>query len=200
MTRLTGAALQPIEPAAAALWLEGARGAAPPASEGDDLVWLLAHCDDGVVWGRREGARWRLSTAAFPDVSPPLEPRRLQQLRLFGPLREVLLWRAPEGLVGRVLLDAGPVGGDDPRRPRDEEYVLLGDRPLGPPRDGFTLVGDARGSRHAVPVVCLPAHFQRGPRAGWPLRLQVRHYFAEEEPTGLVRAAATRLVHVRLDA
>jgi CRISPR-associated protein (TIGR03984 family) len=109
-------------------------------------------------------------------------------------MREVLIWRDEDGFRGRELVDSA-VEAADPLRPQDQEYVLLGDRLLAAAREGFTLVGDARGSRHAVPLACADTIFAAGPR--WPLRLDVRHYFTTDPRSGLVRVAASRLVHVK---
>jgi CRISPR-associated protein (TIGR03984 family) len=197
MTSLTGCTLRPLDAAACERWLDLVTTPTPAAHEVYDLAWLLAHCDDGVVWGRRQGGNWRLSSAVFPEVSP--EPRRenLQQLRLFGLLREVLIWKGDGGWQGRELADTEPPPGD-PLAPEEQEYVLLGDRLLAPAREGFTLVGDGRGSRHAVPLACEEAQFDSDPARRWPLRLQVRHYFAADPRSGVARIAASRLVHVKL--
>ena len=108
------------------------------------MRWLLAHCDDGVVWGRREGddAPWRLSSAAFPDVSPPVSQVNVQQLRLFGPDAELLIWRTDDGFLGRRIADTSPTDDTSPFRAAEESYVMLGDRRLDGPLDGFTLVGN----------------------------------------------------------
>jgi CRISPR-associated protein (TIGR03984 family) len=195
MTPPTGCSIRPLDPAECAQWLAAVAAAGPAAQGGDDLVWLLGHCDDGVLWGRREGARWRLSSGPFPEVSPVLGPRNVQQLRLFGPLREILLWKG-DGLHGRELADAGTTAADDPLRPEDENYLLLGDRLQTPPRDGFALVADARGCRQAVPLVCQDTQFGDAQRRRWPLRLHVRHYFSADPQSGLVRVGASRLVHL----
>jgi CRISPR-associated protein (TIGR03984 family) len=195
MTEFPGCMLRPQDAEACARWRTLVTTAGPVAEGNDDLIWLLAHCDDGVVWGKREGARWRLSSTAFPDVSPPLGENNLQQLRLFGPLREVLLWRTDDGFTGRELTDASPAAADDPLRPQDQEYVLMGDRLLGV-NDGFSLVGDARGSRQAVPL-SIPENASGALEwRRWPLRLQVRHYFTSDPRSGLVRVVASRLVHL----
>src|SRR5947199_5744016 len=63
------------------------------------LPWLLAHADDGVIWGRLDGGRLVTSfEAAAGDggalgVCPELRTVTLQQARLFGPAAELLLWR-----------------------------------------------------------------------------------------------------------
>lgn len=157
------------------------------------MRWLLAHCDDGVEWGRRDAddEPWRLSSAAFPDISPPIGHVNVQQLRLFGPDAELLIWRVDDGFLGRRMADASPLDVGDPRRAAEETYVVLGDRRLEGPRDGFTLVGNAAGSRHAVPLECPDDDFKA---RHMPLRLRVRHYFEQNSETGVVRVAASRIL------
>ena len=50
------------------------------------LTTMLAHADDGVIWGNVKDGQLITSRDAFPeeDVSPLLRPLPLQQLRLFG--------------------------------------------------------------------------------------------------------------------
>lgn len=194
MTAITGGDLRPLDAEAALRWLESAT--ADDTQGDDDLVWLLAHCDDGVVWGRRDRVRWRLSSEVFPGSSPVPSRENVQQLRLFGPLREVLIWRTDTGFLGRELMDR-EVELSDPLRPQDQEYLLVGERVQLAARDGFTLVSDARGARQAVPLVCTDDTFGTGENPRRPLRLEVRHYFSTDD-MGLLRATASRLVHVKL--
>jgi CRISPR-associated protein (TIGR03984 family) len=169
--------------------------------------WLLAHCDDGVVWGYRDSAdTWRLSSGlVFPSLqksaSPTLRHESLQQVRLFGDEGELLVWRDEVSLRGRWLHDSGIDSLEEHQRPIDEYYLLLGDRMLDDSMDGFTLVGDAAGSRHSVPVECSAGDFDlryrgRGDPPPWPLQLHVRHYLEQDERSGTVRIAASRLVRV----
>jgi len=173
-----------------------------PAVEGAGGVeWLLAHCDDGVVWGRRDGDRWALSGDAHPDVSPPLLPATLQELRLFGQAAELLVWRTEAGPRGRRLADRPDPAGPSATRCVDDTRVLVGDRRQGEPSGPFTVVANASGSRHAVPLPCAPGYFPSTPR--WhPLRLHLRHHLAQDRDgpssTGAVRIVATRLVALDL--
>ena len=82
-------------------------------------------------------------------------------------------------------------------RPEEQEYLLVGKRVQLAPREGFTLVADARGARHPVPLVCPEGTFGTAEAPRRPLRLEVRHYFTTDAG-GLVRVAASRLVHVKL--
>jgi CRISPR-associated protein (TIGR03984 family) len=194
MTAIAGCDLKPLDADACHRWLESVTAADTQGN--DDLVWLLGHCDDGVVWGRRDRVRWRLSSEVFPGSSPLPGRDNLQMLRLFGPFREVLLWRVEDGFLGRELSDKeGSTEGT--LRPQAEEYILVGDRVQMAPREGFTLVADARGARHPVPLVCPEAAFGTPEKRRGPLRLEVRHYFTADPETGLVRVAASRLVHVK---
>lgn len=178
---------------------------APPQSPG--LVSLLAYCDDGVVWGRLSGSAWQLGCDSFPEVSPRPTKSSLQQLHLFGELAEVLIWRAGDGLAGRVLAhDADQRWEqDDPLRPKHESLVLVGEELLAGPRDGFSLVGGARGTRQAVPVACEASDFRQvrgeaGHSTKWsPLRLELCHYFADDIESGAVRAQASRLLWLALE-
>ncbi len=191
-----GCRLEPVEEAACRSWLDHVTGAGPPPDDGHDLRWLLTHCDDGVVWGRRDTDGWRLSSHPFPDISPLLSDANAQQFRLFGPQSELLVWRTDDGLRGRWLTHA-PDGVDDWLRPEEQEYILIGDRVLQKAQQGFTVVGDGRGSRHAVPLECPETEFPARPRRH-PLRLSVCHYFTADAQSGIVRIVASRLAGVRL--
>jgi CRISPR-associated protein (TIGR03984 family) len=191
-----GCRLECVVEAECRSWLNHVTVDGPVPRSGHDLCWLLAHCDDGVVWGRREPGGWRLSSQPFPDVSPRLSEGNVQQFRLFGPQSEILVWRTEDGLLGRWLTHA-PDGVEASLRLEKQEYILVGDRVLQPVREGFTVVGDGRGSRHAVPLVCPESQFPAQPRRH-PLRLTVWHYFAADEQSGIVRIVASRLADVRL--
>jgi CRISPR-associated protein (TIGR03984 family) len=196
---LFGAELQPFGPEDCRPYLAWAAGEAAAPPGGSRYHWLLAHSDGGVTWGVNRDGRWALSIGRFPGVSPPTAAvafgAGLQQLRLFSPLQELLIWRTDDGPLGRLLTDTAPVA-DALFRPLDGEQVLIGDRLLAEPVDGFALVGDAAGSRHAVP---LPGLTHQSFRDGednpyWPLRLRLRHYLEQDAETGALRIAAARLV------
>jgi CRISPR-associated protein (TIGR03984 family) len=125
-----------------------------------------------------------------------LGAENVQQVRLFGPERELLAWRADGGFRGRFLEHA-PNGGNPSLNPETQDYILVGDRVLRSAQDGFTVVGDGRGSRHPVPLVCPETEFPAQPRRH-PLRLKVWHYFAADGQSGLVRIVASRLADVWL--
>jgi len=190
-------------------WLEGA-------AHDYGLQWLLAHADDGIIWGRfvHDASGVRLVThPPRPTVKgvtlptpPALQRDTLQTARLFAPGAEVLLWRDDDDTWrargGEVL------GAKDPRPPGvahfneafDEAHILWGNRAQRlDPVDGvpFTAMEDgAQGLRYVVPL---------GPRGVPPdtgtnarrLRLCVRHYIAQnradDATPGLTRVALSRL-------
>jgi len=158
--------------------------------EGVGGRWLLAHCDDGVVWGRRVSERdpWSLSSAAFPSVSPSLGRGNVQQLRVFGPEDEALVWREEDGLRGRHLVDLQSDETPAWQRPHEERRLVLG-TDVHSTRGGFSLVSDTSGARHAPPWELAPGKLQ-----GARLWLRLKHYFEFDPTTGVVRVAATRLI------
>ena len=174
-------------------WVNG-KHLEPPA-EVSGAVWLLAHCDAGIVWGKREAGStsWQTSHSAFPEVSPQLVPDSIQEIRVFDEETESLIWRTDDGFRGRVLADATEALPEY-LTPQNQEYLINADRVIGDPKTGFSLVGDARGSRQAVPIECTDDDFPGTNR--WPLRLSVRHYMEEDLETGAIRIATTRLCKV----
>jgi CRISPR-associated protein (TIGR03984 family) len=174
-------------------WLLSDSNAAPE-HLGSGLAWVLAHSDDGVTWGRfdEDAGRWHLGHDAFPDVSPPIRAQALQELRVFGNEGEVLIWRAEEGLRGRLIKDAGPAGPrdeTDPLRPSEEFRILRGDRVHGDAAGGFTRVTDATGAEQVLPIKLDEARIRQR-----NVRLHVRHYWVQDADDGTVRVAVTRLV------
>lgn len=174
-------------------WLLGKSGVAP-----EDLragcVWVLAHSDDGVTWGRfdRQAGRWRLGHEAAPEVSPPIRLEALQELRVFGTGGEVLIWRSDDGLRGRFLEDTEPDGtadDTDPMRPSDELRIVRGDRVRAGADGGFTRVTDGTGAEQVLPIALDESQLRQH-----EVRLHVRHYWAQNAEDGTVRIAVTRLV------
>lgn len=154
---------------------------------GDSLTFLLAHADDGVIWGEVRGAKLALSGDVFPEVSPLLRAKTLQQARLFGPQAELLLWR-DGAWRARVIRDAN--GESDNQWCFDEPQVQWGDH-VEDTLAGFTLVTDGQqGLRHAVPLAniqeCFDQPEAKHPDRWHPLRLGVRHYLARDDDGALV--------------
>jgi CRISPR-associated protein (TIGR03984 family) len=125
----------------------------------------------------------------------------LQQVRLFGPQAEVLLWRDGDE-KGKARWRARLISEEEVESAAwsddfDESQMVWGtdvvlSLPPNPPPH-FTLMSDgAQGLRHAVPLQ-VAGEFDERSR---PLRLIVRNYLEEDE-TGFVRVAASRLVEVK---
>lgn len=191
MNRLEGCSIESLDQETCREVIDWIVGGESPAG-GDGLKWLLAHCRDGVTWGRLEGSScWRLSSSHFPELCPKVSSDNLLEIRLFGSKEEVMVWWTEEGFLGRRLVDG--LSDNSPTRPDSEIRVLLGDRLEGAPKDGFSVVGVADGRRQVVPLECSAADFS-GRRS--PLRLKVRHYFEQNQETGAVRVAASRLVDI----
>lgn len=153
------------------------------------LRYLLAHADDGVIWGRIDDDGLHPSHGIAP-ASPPLRASTLQQARLFSPAGELLLWRDDSGWRARLVADVP--GNDDDII--DEDQILWGDT-VEDTRDGFTLVREgSQGMRHAVPVVVTAEQLKHH-----QLRLRVRHYITENED-GEASITLSRLVNLLTEA
>jgi CRISPR-associated protein (TIGR03984 family) len=156
-----------------------------------DLRWLLAHADDGLIWGENRSGHLVTSDSVAPQVSPPLQAVTLQQARLFSAKAELLLWRDGDN-QWRARLIRQPHAGETPAVTEtiDEPQILWGTDAQGLPNN-FTLMSDgAQGLRHAVPFIVTGQ--VDGSR---PLRLCVRHYL-DEDDTGFTRIVASRLVNL----
>lgn len=171
-------------------WLLGDPGACMPDGAAR-LEWALAHCDDGVTWGRYDpGAKvWHLGSEAVPGVSPSIQRKTLQELRFFGQIGEVLMWRTADGFRGRYLRELDRHDTDGPLRRTEEQRILRGDRIVQTNENGFSRIADGTGAEQVVPVVVTEGELKEG-----RLRVMVHHYYEMEAATGVVRIAASRLV------
>ena len=155
-----------------------------------EALFLLAHADDGVIWGRFDDkGKLHLSGEAFSEYVPvKLRAVTLQQARLFGEVGELLVWQVDGGFRGRVLTDEQV----QKQEMLNETHWLWGTSTHPPgPHDGFTLMRDGQqGLEHAVPVA-LPDPEQKGRRSG----LQIRHYL-NDDAHGQAYIALSRLVNV----
>lgn len=149
---------------------------------------LLAHEDDGVIWGRIENHVIKIAHSAGDIEAPQLCEHRLQQLRVFGEGFETLVWRNGGGWNARTLLDG--VGEAEEREYYDEAQLLWGTKAC-PLNDDFTLLVEGeRGQTHAVPV---PVHAVGDTNR---VKLVVRHYLADEP---FARVEMSRLVKIKQD-
>ena len=198
-SQLVGAHLEPEQNGKAWLnWVSGT-GSAPRTTS---CKWLLAHCQDGVTWGKLRGEEWHLGSSEYPDLCPTITDQNLLELRLFGPDEELLLWRDDDSLRGRWLKEAT----DDERlethsfaKPFAEDgmnaRLLIGNQ-LVSSTNGFSRVKDDTGREQAVPVTSMREDFESRVGKHMPLRLELKHYFEICKDTGAVRVAASRLVTV----
>ena len=195
---IVGGKITPIDRVACeqvVAWVRGENDSAPE-DLGARFTWVLAHSDDGVTWGRfdEQAGRWRLGHEAAPGVSPPIRLEALQELRVFGTGGELLIWRADDGLRGRLLEDNeadGTADDTDPLRPSDEYRIVRGDRVVCSFDAGFTKVADATGAEQVLPLALDEAQLRRH-----AVRLNVRHYWTQDSEDGTVRIAVTRLVEL----
>jgi CRISPR-associated protein (TIGR03984 family) len=157
--------------------------------------WLLAHTDNGVIWGEVRSGTLHLSGA----TNVPRE--QLQQCRLFGVRGELLLWRGPsfgarspirsDDLQVRLLIDEAP--GDDAKGLTeciDENHLLWGWATRQDMHNGFIrLVEGAQGIVHVPPLQQPPGEDNRA-------SLRVRHYLAEDTATGMLQIVESRLMEL----
>jgi len=160
-----------------------------------NLRWLLAHADDGVIWGELRDGQLVTSDSVVPEVSPPLRAETLQQARSFAIHAELLLWRDGDNRWDARLIRDAAEGEDYAFTDAiDEPQILWGTDPQ-PLVNGFTLMSDgAQGLRHAIPLD-VRGKFDESSR---PLRLWVRHYLQDDE-SGFTRIVASRLFDVKLE-
>ncbi|BAZ06393.1 type III-D CRISPR-associated protein Csx19 [Calothrix sp. NIES-3974] len=153
------------------------------------LKYLLAHAEDGVIWGKFQNGTLKTSDSVFPQLAK-LRLLTLQQCRIFGEHSEVMLWRNDDEFKARCVEDTHL----DKEEYISENQILWGTQAENI-SDGFTLVSDgSQGLRHAVPLIDIP--FDSNQKLYRPLRLCVRHYLDEDKETGLVRIYLSRLVNL----
>lgn len=157
-----------------------------------ELDYLLAHADDGVIWGRisSEGELYTSHDVA-PNYSPPLHVDTIQQIRLFSTQAQLLLWRDGEKRwQARLLSDTLETSNPQFCHHYDELQMLWGTS-ASKLDLGFTLLTEGiQGMQHAVPLT-LPATLD----VRMQLRLRVRHYLATD---AFARVVVSRLVGFEL--
>lgn len=176
------------------------------------LMYLLAHCENGVIWGKYHNNKLLLSSQAFPKLNPylNLDWASLHQARLFGELGELLVWRGYDDHFQAVL-----------RRDYegtaleciDEDHLLWGDhidtetidlhnenKNVATALPQHSNVDDPK--KHFMPImegsqgiVHAPPLGDATPTEGKRASLRVRHYLGEDD-AGVVRICASRLVGI----
>jgi CRISPR-associated protein (TIGR03984 family) len=176
------------------------------------LKYLLAHADDGVIWGRLDGQKLSTSNEVASEISPPLRMETLQMVRVFAPAGELLVWRNEDGKwSGRLITEitepnatnkqaskpntesaqSAPI--DEWAEAFDEQQILLGTKAVSLDKGFYLMSEGAQGLLHAVPLY--PVDIGEQHRT---LRLVVRHYLKEDE-YGFTRVNASRLVNLLLE-
>lgn len=164
-----------------------------------DAQWLLAHTDNGIIWGKIEAGKLTTSFDVFPDDTrpeTPLEPIMLQACRLFGPASELMLWKENDGWKTRRYMDNGESSESSSAVDyMDESQIMWGTFSDGE-QEGFTRVVDgAQDLQHTVPLTDIP-FTSDGAEMYRPLRLGLRHYLTENHD-GTVSIGASRLQDLR---
>jgi CRISPR-associated protein (TIGR03984 family) len=153
------------------------------------LQYLLAHADDGVIWGHFKDGELVTSGDVFAQCAM-LRSHTLQQCRIFGENAEVMLWKVGESWKARLVRD-----DNKPECLPDEPQILWGTQKE-EEKNGFTLVSDgSQGLKHAVPLTKIPLS-QDKKKLYRPIRLVVRHYIQYDD-SGIARIYLSRLVDLR---
>ena len=170
------------------------------------LPYLLAHAEDGVIWGRFDLDNGSLTTAraVFPECYfPKLRLGTLQQCRVFGEAGEVFLWNSNGEWRSRLILqsevDKLITQKQDESIAQEkiglipESQILWGTQ--GTTNGNFTLLSDgSEGLKHAVPIVVEASYFSKDTKKLYrPVRLEVNHYFGYDSD-GVAKIFLSRLV------
>lgn len=157
---------------------------------------LLAHADDGVIWGKWLNGQFYTShdvgknTPKSADISPPLRGQTLQQAFLFGKnSSELRLFHDELGAWQVSEINDRPVEETIP-----ESQMLWGDEIVASLNYGFTHVFDKRqqGLDQILPIQISEDELQAGERP----RLCVHHFIEYDDCTGEARVGLSRLVDV----
>lgn len=155
--------------------------------------FLLAHCDDGVIWGRHSDNKLLISHDLASALSPPLRLDTLQQLFVFGADETIKDWCGEARLWrGERSWEESIVTQNPTRDCFDEDQVLWGTEVLDHPQ-GFTRVREKQqqGLEQVVPVEVTEEQLQQR-----RLKLRVRHFIQRDDETGEARIYLSRLVKV----
>ncbi|MGB3218740.1 MAG: CRISPR-associated protein Csx19 [Anaerolineae bacterium] len=160
----------------------------------EDRPFLLAHADDGVIWGKwTDGRRWIAHEIArntsSAGISPELRGITLQQAFVFGMEDEVRLFRDELGAwQARKIVDA------DLDDTMIEHQMLRGDEVRLVLAHGFTHIRDRKqqGLDQIIPAAIVQQDFERGRRP----RLRVHHFLDYDADSGEARIALSRLVDI----
>ncbi|MCP2727178.1 type III-D CRISPR-associated protein Csx19 [Limnofasciculus baicalensis] len=165
------------------------------------LPYLLAHAEDGVIWGHFDIDSGTLTTAReiFIECNfPKLCLNTLQQCRVFGEAGEVLLWNSNGEWRSRPVLQSkvSELIAQDKIGLIPETQILWGTQ--GKTNGNFTLLSDgSQGLKHAVPIPVEESYFRKDKNELYrPVRLEVNHYFCYNSD-GVARIFLSRLVSLK---
>jgi len=165
------------------------------------LHYLLAHAEDGVIWGRFDTNSGSVITAreVFPECKfPELRLNTLQQCRVFGKAGEVLLWKTNGKWRSRLILETkvSELMAKKQIGLIPESHLLWGTQGKENPECGFTLLSDgSQGLKHAVPMTGI--NFDKDDKKlKRPVKLEVHHYFCYDSD-GVARIFLSRLVDLK---
>lgn len=158
-----------------------------------DRQWLLAHADDGVIWGRWSDGNIITAHEVAPEISPKLRLITLQQAFIFGKQDEVRLWRDDDSQTTRWR--ARRLCDGEAADVLDELQLLWGSEvvkwPDGYDGKGFTRVCEKKsnyGMDHVVPIEVSQDDLEQR-----RLKLLVRHFITYDKQTGEARITLSRL-------
>ena len=149
------------------------------------IAWVLAHADDGVIWGRVEDKQLLLRGQCLSRSRSRVAADDVTAGSTLRASRRAITWRDGDKFHIRRIMD----GEKTPDNTLSlETYWLWGTQAVGS-AGGFKLLEDgAQGLHHAPPISALGE--------GQRLALLVRHYLAYDAE-GRTRIAASRLYGFR---
>lgn len=152
------------------------------------LQYLLAHAEDGVIWGKFKDGQL-VTAECLWNQSPPLQPSTLQQCRIFGKEAEVMLWRQENGWQTRVIQDV-------PKADCIIEKQMLWGNQIEKTGEGFTLLTDGQqGLRHAIPITAISVDPKKSKSSPRLVYLHVKHY-VDYDTAGIALIRWSRLFDV----
>jgi len=159
----------------------------------NQLNYLLAHADDGVIWGKFQDAKLITTTKPvklFPQCDfPILRKETLQQCHIFGNKSEVMIWKTSGCFKARLIQDDHLTKYDYIIEPQ----ILWGTHGEHH-QNGFTLLWDGlQGLKHAVPFTDI--ELEGNNKVKNKVTLIVRHYI-DYDDSGVARICLSRLVNL----
>lgn len=167
-------------------WIEEKAKELEKQAKDNKFNYLLAHADDGIIWGKFQNGGLITADSIFPQF-PKLHPATLQQCRIFGNKSEVMIWKTDGGFKARLIQD-DHLEKDDYI---SESQILWGTHGEKHQED-FTLLWDgSQGLKHAVPFTDI--ELEENGKLKNKVRLIVHHYI-DYDDSGVARIYLSRLV------